>query len=151
MPIMYKNPPDAIMPVGESLTEQEFADSCDINKMVRNMLNGMPARAGDPVLYGYDDTTIDGLQHRINLQKAKEIEQELEEFAKNNEVEDVVFDAFNEHLRQKIKLRKKAKDNDDQTTKNMASKNAANGLRSDESIKGGQDAHPGAANAQSGS
>ena len=57
---------------GPSLTEQEHLDSCDINKMIKNVMRGMDVRGSNPSSYGYDDTTMDGLTFRIQKQQLEE-------------------------------------------------------------------------------
>ena len=69
MPIMYEPTPYDINTDGDSLTEQEHKDSCDINKMMKNALRGMDVRGGSNGTYGHDDMTMDGLSFRI--EKAK--------------------------------------------------------------------------------
>lgn len=68
MPLQYDptKDPYAFFTEGESLTEQEHAASCDINKMVRDAARGVAIRgqSSEPV-YGYDDTTMDAVRFRI--------------------------------------------------------------------------------------
>lgn len=69
---MYEKGPFDTIVEGESLTEQEHKDSCDINIMIKNALRGAQIRGSEIADYGYDDTTMDGVQFRIqkaNLEK----------------------------------------------------------------------------------
>jgi len=61
---------------GETLTEQEHKDSCDINKMIRSVKTGQMVRGGGSASYGYDDTTLDAVTFRCQKQQ---LEAELEE------------------------------------------------------------------------
>lgn len=63
--ILAKPTKYAVYPVGDSLTEQEHKDSCDINIMLRNNSRGLQIRGGGSTDYGYDDTTMDAVQFRI--------------------------------------------------------------------------------------
>ena len=60
MPLMYEPCPDAIYPEGESLTEQEHAAECDINRIMARAKAGLPitGSAFSPV-YGDDDLNQD--------------------------------------------------------------------------------------------
>lgn len=94
----------------ESLTEQEHKDSCDINIMMRKINNGQQIRtANSELLYGYDDTTMDGLQHRIMKQK---IEQDLQQISQDQEFTEAELNVIPESVKQKFKLRKKVPQND---------------------------------------
>lgn len=66
MPLEYKPTKHAFYTEGDSMTEPEHLDSCDINKMVKSALNGQQIRGSSaPHIYGHDDTTMDGVHHRI--------------------------------------------------------------------------------------
>lgn len=96
---------------GPSLTEQEHKDSCDINKMIKNALRGMDIRGSNPGIYGYDDTTMDGLSFRIQKQ---ELEEQLSSGQKEFTKEE--FDLIPDSIKQKFGFKLKATQNDDQTT-----------------------------------
>lgn len=117
MAILYKTPKDAFFTEGESLTEQEHQDSCDINKMIKSALRGMEVRGSDNDRYGYDDMTMDGLSHRIQKQA---LEESLTDLANKNEYTDEELAAIPESVKQKFKFKSKGKSqkakNDDQTT-----------------------------------
>lgn len=72
MAILYKANKDAIMPVGESLTEQEHLESCDINRQVERARRGLPliGSANEP-RYGVDDTNLDLMQVKNALRDAE--------------------------------------------------------------------------------
>jgi len=82
MPKMYEPTKHAIFFKPSELdicpegAEQEHKDSCDINKMIAKAARGQDIR-GNPSeqIYGYDDTTMDGLTHRINKEQ---LERELQ-------------------------------------------------------------------------
>lgn len=115
--IQYTPSKHAFYTEGPSLTEQEHKDSCDINIMIKNAHRGMNIRGGSTPQYGYDDTTMDALQFRIQKEK---LESELSNVPK--EFEQHELDLIPEPIKQKFgyKLRKNPKNapNDDQTTKN---------------------------------
>lgn len=96
--------------------EQEHIDSCDINKMLGNLIRGQEVRGSHQAPYGHDDTTMDGVQFRI--QKAQ-LEQELSLGEK--EFEEHIFNSIpktiRDHFGMTIKKTKNAP-NDDLTTKN---------------------------------
>lgn len=69
---MYGETPYDVNTVGDSMTEQEHLDSCNINKMIKNALRGMDIRGGGSAVYGYDDTTMDAVQFRIQKQQLEE-------------------------------------------------------------------------------
>jgi len=97
--------------------ETEHADSCDINKMVRNAANGIPVRgSSSSLIYGEDDLTMDALTHRI---KKQQVEAELSELAKI-ELEEDVFDKIPANIKKKFgfkkRSKKQSKNNDDDKT-----------------------------------
>lgn len=96
---------------GDSLTEQEHKNSCDINLMIKSARNGQNIRGGGSITYGFDDTTMDGLTFRN--QKSL-IEQEL--LNSEKELPKEALDLIPESIKQKFgfKLRKK-KDTNDKT------------------------------------
>lgn len=69
MPVLSKPSKHAFYTEGESLTEAEHKDSCDINRMIKDAKRGLQVRGGKTPKFGYDDTTMDGVQFRI--QKAE--------------------------------------------------------------------------------
>lgn len=75
MALLYKPTKYAFVTVledGDKITEQEHTDSCDINKMIRSIDRGQMVRGGGSTIYGYDDTNMDAVQHRILKQQAEE-------------------------------------------------------------------------------
>lgn len=78
MAVMYKTPPFSTLVEGESLTEKEHAASCDINKMIQSAARGMQIRQGRQPRYGYDDTTMDLLHHRIAKEQNEAAMAEIE-------------------------------------------------------------------------
>lgn len=122
MAVQYKHSKHAYYTDPESLTEQEHADSCDINIMIRNAQRGHDIRGGPAPVYGHDDLTIDGVQHRI---RKEQTERELAEIARTQEFteEELSQMRLNPEQQKKFgfKVKKKAAPppakNDDQTTK----------------------------------
>lgn len=114
MAILGKTPPFATVIEGESMTEQEHLDSCDINKMIHAVHRGQMIRGGKPPQYGYDDTTMDGVTHRI---KKEQVEKELSTIARENEFTQEELDKIPENVQKRFKFKKKAL-NDDKTTNN---------------------------------
>lgn len=104
MPVMYKPTKFAFHTEGEPLTEQEHKASCDINKMIKNAHRGLPVRGGYAPRYGYDDTTLDGVQFRIQKQM---VEDNLNEVSKT-EFTQKEFDLIPKDIREKFKFRVKA-------------------------------------------
>lgn len=98
--------PHAYFTTGPSLTEQEHTDSCDINKMIKNAHRGLDVR-GNPGAerYGYDDTTLDGLTHRI---QKEQLENELRETAKS-EFTDEELKLIPESIKKKFGFKAKIK------------------------------------------
>lgn len=117
MAILYSKSKHAFHTEGPTLTEQEHKDSCDINLMLKSASQHRQIRGGGSVTYGYDDTTMDGVQHRILKNQA---ENELSSMQK--EVSKETFDLIPKSIRDKfgfkIKAETPAPTNDDQTTKN---------------------------------
>ena len=69
MAIQYTPTKYAFHTEGDSLTDQEYKDSCDINKMIAAALRGQDIRGSGPQQYGYDDTTMDGVRFRIEKEQ----------------------------------------------------------------------------------
>lgn len=119
MALNYQPSKHAFITDEEELTEQEHLDSCDINKMVKNAMRGMQVRGGNNPVYGYDDTTMDGLQYRILKQQ---LEQELGDLS-TAEFDQETLDQIGPEIVKKfgLKLKKQVepdpiKTNDDKTT-----------------------------------
>lgn len=120
MPIHYgKTKHDLIMEPSEmdvfpEGAEQEHKKSCDINNMIKDLLRGIDVRGNAiPPQYGYDDTTLSGLDHRIQKQ---ELEDQLRESAKT-EFSEEEFNLIPQSIREKFGFKKKPQQkNDDQTT-----------------------------------
>lgn len=115
--ILYQPTKYAFHTEGPSLTEPEHQNSCDINVMIKNAHKGIQIRGGAPPKFGYDDTTMDGLQSRILKQQAEEsLSKGPKEFEQHE------LDLFPKDIQTKFgyKLRKSSKNapNDDQTTQN---------------------------------
>lgn len=104
MAIKYQSSKFAFHTEGESLTEAEHADSCDINRMIASAHRGLQVRGGSAPQYGYDDTTMDGLRFRI--EKAK-LEEELSETAKANEFLEEELNRIPEKIRKKFGFKAK--------------------------------------------
>lgn len=117
MALNYQPSKHAFFTEGEDLTEQEHLDSCDINKMVKNAMRGMQVRGGNNPKYGYDDMTMDGLQHRILKQQ---LEQELGDLS-GGEFDQETLDQIGPEIVKrfgfKLKQSKDLPKNDDKTTK----------------------------------
>lgn len=115
-PVRYKPTPYDTKVEGPSLTETEHQDSCDINKMLHNASRGLQVRGNShPQTYGYDDTTMDGVQFRIQKEN---LEQNLANGQK--EFEQNELDLIPTQVQKKFgfKVRKKqTPTNDDKTTK----------------------------------
>lgn len=120
MPLMYKPTKHAFFTEGEELTEQEHKDSCDINKMVKSAMRGLPVRGSKLAPWGeefLDDTTMDAVQHRILKEKT---ERELTELAKSeflpHELEAIpksIREKFGFKKLKQVQEPKPAKNNDD--------------------------------------
>lgn len=107
MPIQYQPTKHAFYTEGESLTEQEHKESCDINKMIRKAKAGLQVRGGPQPQYGYDDLTLDGVSHRIQKQQAEE---ELQKTFEENEFDEKEIETLEKiapKVASKYKIRKK--------------------------------------------
>lgn len=107
---------------GDSLTEQEHKDSCDINKMISAIHRGGTVRGSSSRLqYGYDDVNMDAVQFRI---KKERLERELAETSKTQEFSEEELKHVPPSVQKKFGFKKKAPKrdepakNDDKTTKN---------------------------------
>lgn len=105
MAIKYLSSDYAIYPEGDSLTEQEHKDSCDINKMIKNAARGLQVRGGSEPKFGYDDTTMDGVQFRI---QKEQLEKSLSEISRSNEFSPDELKHVPENVKKKFKFRQKA-------------------------------------------
>lgn len=113
MAINYNlNKPYALKNDKPSLTEPEHKESCDINVMLRRVHNGQQVRVSrNQPQYGHDDTTIDGLSHRINKQN---LEQDLQQTFNSHEFSPEEADALPGQVKQRFKIKiKKSATNDD--------------------------------------
>lgn len=111
MAILYKPTKHAFYTEGDSLTEQEHKDSCDINKMIRSIERGQNVRGGGSTTYGFDDVNMDGVQHRI---LKAEIESQLSNGPKEFEKEEL--DLIPDQVRKKFGFKQKAPKNDEPKT-----------------------------------
>lgn len=115
--IKYEASKHAFHTEGDSLTEQEHIPSCDINIMMKNINRGMHVRGGRADQYGYDDTTMDGLQYQIMKQNSHEALNQLPK-----ELDEETFNVLPPEIHKKYGLSKKQAQNpktppnDDQTT-----------------------------------
>lgn len=107
--ILYKPSKHAIFPEGETLTEQEHKDSCDINLMLRHAGRGLQVRGGPQPEYGYDDTTMDAVRFRIEKDR---LEKDLSSAAKSEEFSEEQISLIPEPVRKKFgfKAKKSAKE-----------------------------------------
>lgn len=97
--------PSDIVPQGDSLTEQEHKDSCDVNKMILNAMRGLEIRgSSNQNQYGYDDTTMDAVQFRI---QKEQLETELSATAQANEFSEDELKHIPKDVQTKFKFRKK--------------------------------------------
>lgn len=89
MPLMYELSKHAtFIPYPgseEDLTEQEHKDSCDINHMMRSLDRGIEVRGNNNIQFGYDDTTMSGLELRIHKQN---LERDLAATAETHEFDE---------------------------------------------------------------
>lgn len=101
--------------VEPSMTEQEHLKSCDINVMIANAHRGQDIRMAQNQPYGYDDTTMTGLEIRIQKQN---YEREMTRISETQEFTQAEFDLIPADVRArfKFKIKSEAKPNDDQTT-----------------------------------
>lgn len=117
MALNYQPSKNAFFTNEEELTEQEHLDSCDINKMVKNAMRGMQVRGGRNPVYGYDDMTMDGLQHRILKQQLEQELGDLSETEFDQETLDQIDPEIVKKFGFKLKQVKDLSKNDDKTTK----------------------------------
>lgn len=120
MPIQYTPTKHAFYTEGESLTDQEYKDSCDINKMISRALQGQEIRGSGPQQYGYDDTTMDAVTYRI---QKEQLEESLSSGPKEFEKEEL--DLIPEKVKQKFGFKQKAQKNDEPKTTKPAPQNEA--------------------------
>lgn len=113
MPLKYEPSEHAFFTEGDCLTEQEHADSCDINKMILNVHRGLDVRGGSQPSFGYDDMNMDLVQHLILKQQN---EAELRAIAENNEFSEKEFNLIPEAIRAKFKFKKSKAAPEPQTT-----------------------------------
>lgn len=109
MPLEYELSKFAFYPEGEDLTEQEHKDSCDINLMIRSLSRGIEVRGRDGVQYGYDDTTMSGIEFRIQKQN---LERDLAETARTHEFSEEEFEQIPPDLQKKFGFKKASKKDD---------------------------------------
>lgn len=106
MPILYEPEEYAYYTVGDSLTEPEHKDMCDANIMIKRAIQGKSILTRNPGSYGYDDTTLDGVQFRIQKQQ---LEQELSESLQNEFTEEEAKQlkaSLPEHMHERIKVKR---------------------------------------------
>lgn len=135
-PLMYEPCDTAIYTKGESLTEQEHKDSCDINKMVRNAARGLPVRGSGEPRYGYDDTTMDGVSMRIEKER---LERELKALANENELSEKELAMVPASVRKKIQFKTKKEKPEQQKNDELNDDKNVQGsldLKTDDSKKG---------------
>lgn len=101
---LYLSSDYAIYPEGNSLTEQEHTDSCDINKMVKNAARGLQVRGGPQPQFGYDDTTLTGLDVRIQKQQ---LEESLHKISSENEFSPEELQHIPNDVKSKFKFKTK--------------------------------------------
>lgn len=106
MAIMYTPSKFAFYTEGDSLTEQEHKDSCDINIMIKQAANGQPIRMDDGGTYGYDDTTMTALDHKILKQQ---LEEELGEVAESHEFSEEELNLIPAQVKKKFGFKTKKK------------------------------------------
>lgn len=112
MPILYKPSKYAFLTDGEILTEQEHKDSCDVNKMLAQAKRGYQIRGSNTSpIYGYDDTTMDAVTHRIQKQK---LEEELIKISKTSEFTEEELKSIPESIKNKFKFKTKQKAKNDE-------------------------------------
>lgn len=115
MAVLSKPSKFAFSTEGDSLVEPEHKDSCDINRMIRDAHRGLQVRGGKKPVFGYDDTTLDAVQFRI--QKA-ETEQYLKDLA-NEQLDEDELKHIPESIKKKFGFKAKkaqqkpAQNNDD--------------------------------------
>lgn len=107
MPLQYKLSKHATITETEEfpdLTEQEHKNSCDINVMMKSLARGVEVRGNGNLTYGYDDTTMSGLELRIQKQN---LERDLAETAATHEFDEEEFKQIPEHLQKKFGFKQK--------------------------------------------
>lgn len=116
MAVLYKTTKHDVVNDEPSLTEIEHADSCDINKMMKHASRGQEIRGNSSrQTYGYDDTTMDGVQFRI---QKEQLENQLASGQQEFTEEELAFIPPKVQEKFKFKVRKKqTPTNDDKTTK----------------------------------
>lgn len=98
--------------VEPSLTEQEHLNSCDINIMIRDVNRGIQVRGSNNLQYGYDDTTLDGVQFRIQKQQ---LESELSELAQKHEFSPEELKLMSPDIQKRFKFKAKPTQSDPKT------------------------------------
>ena len=106
MAIQYDISPFAVYTDGETLTEAEHQDSCDINKMIKAALRGQSIRGGHEPIYGFDDTTMDAVQFRI--QKA-DLESQLHQLSQEVDLTPQELSLIPERIQKLFQFRTKTK------------------------------------------
>lgn len=103
--------PHDLVCTDDHLTEQEHIPLCDVNRMVKNAMKGQAVlTSNSQPVYGYDDTTMDG--HNLRIQK-RALEEQLQEFAQNNELSEDEAQHIPKTIQEKFKIRvKKSKASD---------------------------------------
>lgn len=110
MPLQYKPSKNAFYTEGDSLTEQEHKDSCDVNKMIHSAHKGLQVRGSKhKPQYGYDDTTVDAVTFHIQKEEAIT---GLHETASKNEFESKDLEKIPEDVRKKFGFKKKKSQNE---------------------------------------
>lgn len=107
MPRMFEFSPYAIHNDEPSLTEQEHINSCDANKMIKAAMNGQTFRGttSEPQ-YGYDDTTLDAVQYRIQKEA---LEKELNDISSTHEFEPQELNYIPDPVKKRFKFKQKNK------------------------------------------
>jgi len=108
------NKKHALICTDESQTEKEHKDSCDINIMLKKAFKGQQIRmSSSQPIYGHDDTTISGLDHRINKQRTEE---ELSQTFNDVEFSEKEKELFHPEIQKKFKIKvKKNQANNDES------------------------------------
>lgn len=107
--ILYKPSKHAFFTEGDSLTEQEHTDSCDINKMMRNLERGYNVRMSKTGPWhdgATDDLTMDSVSYRI---AAEENLRELNRIVSEDELDEDVLKIIPDSVKQKFKFKTKKK------------------------------------------
>lgn len=115
----------------KSLTEQHHKKDCDPYNIIKKAQMGLPIGGrGGNLNYGYDDTTMDGLQYRIMKQHH---EQEINQLLENEftaEEYDIIKDRLPKNLVNKIKVKKKLEEKIEPTdTKKSEVKDERNAIK----------------------